>query len=102
MKVQVLAEDLAKPLREKMGSTQYTDVLLATCFQETVDATKVNGERRTSCKPGWQIQLVYCTVFPVCDYSHRCPPPLARLQWPPTLLAELMRLLLPLVSAAVR
>ena len=40
-KVQVLAEDLAKPLREKMGSAQYTDVLLATCFQETVDATKV-------------------------------------------------------------
>ena len=42
-KVQVLAEDLAKPLREKMGSSQYTDVLLAACFQETVDATKVRG-----------------------------------------------------------
>lgn len=42
-KVEVLAEDLAKPLREKMGSSQYTDVLLAACFQETVDATKVEG-----------------------------------------------------------
>lgn len=40
----VLAEDLAKPLREKMGNTQYTEALLAACFQETVDATKVNPE----------------------------------------------------------
>lgn len=39
--VQILAEDLAKPLREKMSNSQYTDILLAACFQETVDATKV-------------------------------------------------------------
>ena len=94
-KVQILAEDLAKPLREKMGSAQYTDVLLATCFQETVDATKVNGEQvanrvgkynSSTRTPSW-----YCTVFPMFDYSYRCPPPpAARLPWLRTLLAEIM------------
>lgn len=39
--VQLLAEDLAKPLREKMGSPQYTEVVLNLCFMETVEATKV-------------------------------------------------------------
>ncbi len=46
--VQILAEDLAKPLREKMGSPQYTDVLLAACFQDTVEATKVRHIKSNS------------------------------------------------------
>lgn len=41
--VQVLAEDLAKPLREKLGSPQYTEVLLAACFVDTVEAARVSG-----------------------------------------------------------
>lgn len=70
-KVQVLAEDLAKPLREKMGSAQYTDVLLATCFQETVDATKVNGEQVANrvCKynSSTYLLLIFYSIF--YDYS---------------------------------
>lgn len=40
--VQLLAEDLAKPLRDKMGKFTYTEVLLNLCFMETVKATKVS------------------------------------------------------------
>ena len=39
--VQVLNEELAKPLRQMMYKDQYTDALLAACFQGTVDAAKV-------------------------------------------------------------
>lgn len=49
----MLAEDLAKPLREKMGSVQYTEVLLRRCFMETVDATKVHVARMAFIIIGW-------------------------------------------------